>query len=197
MLDFELIAKKEKTIGELCGHLTPADLYDLTNEMADMMLDLIADCVDEDVMFEPLDPLAQDDFAGSDEEVDLAWTLGHVVVHTTASAEESAFLAAELARGVQRPGRSRYEVPWQTVTTIAQCRERLEESRRMRLASLELWPDEPHLDNTVELGYLKGPISASARFCAGLRHDNGHVKQIAEVVRQAKAARQYSKVPQV
>jgi hypothetical protein len=45
-------------------------------------------------------------------ELALPWTLGHVIVHITASAEESAFLAAELARGVhRRTGRSRFEVP--------------------------------------------------------------------------------------
>ena len=35
------------------------------------------------------------------------------------------------------------ELPWQTVTTMAQCLHRLQESRRMRLASLEMWPDNP------------------------------------------------------
>ena len=52
---------------------------------------------------------------------------------------------ADLARGVAFHGRSRSEVPWETVTTIAQCRARLEESRRMRLASLDMWPDQPYL----------------------------------------------------
>lgn len=49
------------------------------------------------------------------DDVHLAWNLGHVIVHTMASAEESAALAAELARGVEYHGRSRYEVPWETV----------------------------------------------------------------------------------
>lgn len=187
MLDFEPVNRKEMTMAELCSHLTPADLRDLTNEMVDTMLDLMADCVDADVTFVPDDPEAYDNFATIAEEVTMPWTLGHVVVHTTATAEESAFLAAELARGVKREGRSRSEVPWQTVTTIAQCRERLEESRRMRLASLELWPDKPHLDNTVELG--KELINAPARFCGGLRHDTGHLDHITKIVRQAKAAR--------
>jgi hypothetical protein len=189
MLDFGAIARKEKTMAELCGHLTIDELRDLTNEMADMVLGLIADCTDADVTFVPVDPEAQDDYAENADEVNLPWTLGHVIVHATATAEESAFLAAELARGVQRAGRSRAEVPWQSITTIAQCRERIKESRRMRLASLEMWPAVPYLDNTVELRYLPGPINPPARFCTGLSHASGHVSQMVEIIRQAKAAR--------
>ena len=117
----------------------------------DKMLALIAECKDADVTFEPVDPEAHDPYAESAEEVELAWTLGHLIVHTTASAEESAALAAELARGVGFHGRSRSEIPWQEVTTVAQCRERLAESRRMRLASLGMWPARPSM--TVGMPY--------------------------------------------
>jgi hypothetical protein len=142
---------------------------------------------------EAIDPQANDKYATTDAEVNLPWTLGHVVMHVPASAEESAFLAAELARGVTYHGRSRYEAPWETVTSITQCRARLEESRRMRLASLELWPDAPHLDNTYEIpgDPLKtGPINAVLRFVLGLRHDQAHLDQIQNIVRQGRAARQ-------
>ena len=143
------------------------------------MLELIAACTDADVTFEPIDPQANDKYAATEAEVHLAWTLGHLIVHVTASAEESAFLAAELARGVMFHGRSRYEVPWQTVTSIAQCRDRLEESRRMRLASLDLWPNPPHLDNAYEVpGWPSGPINCVTRFMLGLSHDNAHLDQI-------------------
>jgi DinB superfamily len=158
--------------------------------MIDQMLALIADCVDQDVTYVPIDPDANDKFAANASEVGLSWTLGHVIVHTTASAEEAAFLAAELARGVPyRGARSRYEVPWQSVTTIAQCRARLEESRRMRLASLELWPLPPHLDNTYSTERFPEPINATVRFGFGLRHDDSHVEQIKKIVQQTKAAR--------
>jgi hypothetical protein len=189
LLNFNLITQKETTMAEMCGQLTLDDLRQLTNEMVDRMLGLIVECADEDVTFVPSDPKAQDDFAATEAERNISWTLGHLIVHTTATAEEGAFLAAELARGVQREGRSRSEIPWETVTTIAQCRVRLEESRRMRLATLEVWPDQPHLDNSITLGFLEGPINPPARFALGLFHDHGHVKQIAEVVRQAQAAR--------
>jgi hypothetical protein len=187
MLDFKAVNDKEKTIDELVAHLTHEELHDLTHEMIDKMQDLIAGCVDEDVTFEPSDPDAHDTYAIDPAEEDLAWNLGHLIVHVTASAEESAALASELARGVEYHGRSRYEVPWRHMTNINQCRARLEESRRMRLASLALWPDEPHLDITYKS--YAGYVNAVGRFVLGLMHDDAHLAQIAEVVRQAKAAR--------
>jgi hypothetical protein len=148
MLDFTPVRNKELSIERLCAQLSVQDLRRLTDEMVDTMLALIGGCCDADVVFVPDDPEAEDTYASDPDETFLPWTLGHVIVHTTASSEESAFLAAELARGVpQREGRSRYEVPWQSMTTIEQCRQRLEESRRMRLASLDLWPAPPHLEN--------------------------------------------------
>jgi hypothetical protein len=152
------------------------------------MLSLIIGCTDADVIFQPIDPAADDPYA-EDDEGEMAWTLGHVIVHATASAEESAALASELARGVELHGRSRSEVPWRSVTTIAQCRHRLEESRRMRLASLDMWPDHPYLDNRYQRGPTAPAINAVGRFVLGLRHDHAHLGQIADVVEQAVAAR--------
>ncbi len=184
-LDFTPVREKRLTLAELTADLTPADLRDLTNSMIDAMLEAIVDCRDEHVTFVPHDPNAYDPYAADPAEVGKAWTLGHVIVHTTASAEEAAFLAAELARGVPNHGRSRYEVPWQTITTIAQCRQRLEESRRMRLASLDLWPDPPHLEVTHTPYPSIGPLNAIAHFVMGLMHDDEHLGQIREIVRQA------------
>lgn len=198
MIDFAPIRDRSLSISELAHDLTPNDLRRETNEMLDTMCDLIAGCIDTDVVFVPDDPVAYDSVAATPEEVYLSWTLGHVIVHTTASAEESAYLAAELARGVRyRRLRSRYEVPWQTVTTIAQCRQRLEESRRMRLASLDMWPDEPFLDNTFTLkiggppAVIEGHPEANAvvRFLLGLLHDDAHLGQLSDIVRQTKNAR--------
>lgn len=190
MLDFTPVRTNEMTIDQLTAGLSPDDLRRLTNEMVDRMLALIAACTDADVVFVPVDPEAHDSYASDEAEVALAWTLGHVIVHTTASAEESAALATGLARGVRgRRLRSRYEVDWETVTTIAQCRARLEESRRMRLASLDMWPDEPHLENRYQPWPGVGEINAVGRFALGLKHDDDHLAQIAEIVRQARAAR--------
>ena len=189
MLDFTPVRRNEMTIGQLSAGLTRDNLQRLTGEMIDAMQDLIAGCVDADATFVPDDPEANDAFASDTELVSLPWTLGHVLVHTTASAEESAALAAELARGVRYHGRSRSEVPWQSVTTIEQCRQRLEESRRLRLASLDMWPDLPHLDNTYKYREGDEPINALSRFVRGLMHDDSHLEQIANIVQQAKEKR--------
>ena len=189
MLDFSPIREKRQTYAELTAGLTKADLHRLTDEMVDAMLELIAGCVDADVTFEPIDPKADDPYAATAGEATIAWTLGHVIVHTTASAEESAALAADLARGVEFHGRSRCEVPWPTVTTVDQLRARLEESRRMRHASLETWPDKPHLENVYQT-WSSGPVvNCVARFVLGLKHDDDHLGQLADIVHQAQAAR--------
>lgn len=190
MLDFTRVRSKEMTITDLCRDLTPADLRRLTNEMIDHELALISGCTDADVVFEPEDPEAQDDAAGTSAEVNMPWTLGHVIVHVTASSEEAAFLAAEMARGVEfSPRRSRSEVHWTTVHTIAECRTRLEESRRMRLASLDMWPAEPYLENTYTSTHSGLVIDPIMRFVFGLSHDDAHLGQIRDIVSQARSAR--------
>lgn len=189
MLDLSPVWQKQMTIHEFCAAFTQDDLRRLTNEMIDHVQHLIADATDADVVFEPEDPEANDPEAATTDETNMPWTLGHVIVHTTAGSEESAFLAAEMARGVPLHGRSRYETPWQHVKTIDQVRARLEESRRMRLATLDVWPDKPHLDNTIELGFLDGPVNAIDHFVVGLGHEASHLAQIEEIMRQAKAAR--------
>jgi hypothetical protein len=190
MLDFSSVRQKTIRLAELATDLTKEDLRALTNEMVDAMSELIEDSVDADVILVLKDPEAYDPAAATEEEEDLSWTLGHVIVHTTASSEESAFLAAELARGVpRREGRSRSEIPWTTITTIERCRQRLEESRRMRLATLDVWPDEPYLDNIYRRLPTSSAINAMSQFIFGLMHDDSHLEQIANIVDQAKAAR--------
>lgn len=191
MLDFSPVRSKEQTMAQLTEGLTTADLRRLTNEMIDTMHGLIAESTDSDVIFEPSDPGANDPAAATAAEINMPWTLGHLIVHVTASSEEAAAIAAELARGVpHRGGRSRSEVYWETVTTITQCRQRLEESRRMRLSSLDMWPDQPNLSNTY-LPPWEGaaPVNAVIRFVNGLSHDDSHLGQIADVAGQARAAR--------
>ncbi len=190
MIDFSVVRRGEKTLGELAEGLRVEDLHALTDEMIDRELEIIADAVDADVVFQPVDPQAKDTFAATEAEVNMPWTLGHVIVHATASSEEAAAQASSLARGVQVNGRSRYEVPWLTIHTMAQVRARLEESRRMRHALLDSWPDAPHLEVTYTAGYPGAkPVNALGRFISGLSHDDSHLEQLREVMRQAKAAR--------
>jgi len=190
MLDFTPVRNEEMTYADLVEGLTVNDLRTLTHEMIEVQLEMISDSDDANVVFEPLDPEADDPFAVDPDEVEMPWTLGHLIVHVTASSEEAAFLAAELARGVPyQQRRSRFEVHWTTFKTIQQCRNRLEESRRMRIASLDMWPDDPHLDNTFTSELTGYTYNAIARFVFGLAHDDDHLEQIMNVVQQANATK--------
>ena len=185
MLDFQPVREKKITLQDLVRNLTKDDLRRELNEMYDEVSRLIADCSDADVTYEPIDEKADDPYAVQGEE-SIAWTLGHVIVHLTASMEEAAAIASELARGVTYHGRSRLEVPWRDATTIEYCRTRLAESRRMCLASLEMWPDEPHMENTYSPAEGAVPHTAVSRFASGLRHASDHLGHISEIVYQAK-----------
>jgi hypothetical protein len=187
MLDFAALRSKKKTIADLVTGLGINDLRELTNEMVDRMQEIIKPCSDADVVFVPIDPMANDPHAINPDEVKMAWTLGHVIVHAAASTEEACALAAEMARGVMLHGRSRYETPWQEATTIAFCITRLEENRRMRLASLGMWPDQPHLEYIIEPWPGMTHVNAIGRFALGLMHDEMHLEHMVEIIRQAKA----------
>jgi len=60
----------------------------------------------------------------------------------------------------------------------------------MRLATLDVWPDEPHLDVTHTPYTGAEPVNAVQIFIFGLMHDDEHLKQIAEIVRQATEKRE-------
>jgi hypothetical protein len=187
-IDFAALRARQSTIAAQVAELTIADLAEATERSIGRLEALLEGATDADVVFVPEDPQAEDHAASSEEDRDLAWTLGHVIVHTTASAEESAALAAELARGVVLHGRSRWEVPWQTITTVAQCRHRLAESRRMRLASLQMWPDQPPsaVDPDPSVPSWE---QARERFARGLVHEDAHVEQVENILAQARAGR--------
>ena len=112
MLDFTPVKRQETTMNAFAAGLTIADLRRLTEESVAGLAALLDGLVDADVTFVPDDPDARDDAAADPADRALAWTLGHVIVHTTASAEEYAAVATELARGVPFHGRPRYETPW-------------------------------------------------------------------------------------
>lgn len=185
MLDFQPVREKKITLQDLVRNLTKDDLQRELNEMYDEVSRLITDCKDADVTFEPVDEKANDPYSVQGEKT-IAWNLGHVIVHLTASMEEAAAIASELARGVKYHGRSRSEVPWREATTIDFCRARLAESRRICIASLEMWPGEPHMENTYAPSEGAVPHTAISRFASGLRHASDHLGQIEEIVHQAK-----------
>lgn len=190
MLDFKPYHSSQRTMQQIADGLTVAGLAALTAEMCDMQLELIATATDLDVVYVPDDPEANDTFAARPEDLKLAWTLGHVIVHSTASSEESASRALTLARGLPVPGRSRYEVPWQQVQTVEFCRARIRESRRMRLAMLSAWPDQPRLDTMFVSREGATPLNAFGAFIGGLEHDDSHLDQIRKVLAQSVRARE-------
>lgn len=169
---------------------TPVELARETNASIDRFLALLAAATDADALFVPDDPDADDVAAADPADRGLAWTVAHNVVHATASGEEYAAIAAELARGVEFHGRPRFETPWQSIATVEQCRRRLEESRRMRLASLRMWPDRPDLERGYAPWRQSGWVNAQGIFAWGLAHDQSHHAQIARILRQAAAARE-------
>lgn len=199
MIDFSPVYNKEKKYIDLWhdGELTQADLRAASNESIDYLLQMIAGLTDADVTFDPEDPDAHDREAVEGEET-IGWSIAHLIAHVTASSEEAAAFSSLLARGVQEVRqRPRYETPWRAITTQAQCVQRLEESRRMRLAYLDTWPDAPDYDNlrvapSERFQEYFGDLNAPACFLMGLGHELGHFAQIETVKAQALAAKSQS-----
>ena len=196
MVDFTPVFNKEKKYIDIWNDdkLTVADLRTATNESVDYLLNLIRDIDDEAMQYEPVDENADDPYSTEGEE-NIAWTVGHLIAHVTASSEEGAAFSSLLARGVEGvEHRPRYETPWREVDTKSKAVQRLEESRRMRLAYLNTWPDNPHYDVNRQglseraVEYF-GTLNAPAAFLMGLGHEVGHYEQIEDAVRQALDAR--------
>jgi len=57
------------------------------------------------------------------------------------------------------------------------------------LASLDMWPDQPYLENTYEPYVGRGSYNAITRFVGGLSHDDSHLAQIERLAREARALR--------
>ena len=189
MIDYTRFDSDNLDLAEITAGQSPDDLRQMVNEMVEAQLKMMSNCRDADVTFVPIDEEADDPAAGTEDETSLAWTLGHVIVHCCASAEESTFLASELARGVPNHGRSRHEPHWTTIKTLQQCREALQESRRMRLATLDVWPKQPNLINSYEV-WPGGPVANALQlFVFGHVHEYSHFGQVQEIVRQAQDAR--------
>jgi hypothetical protein len=186
-LDFSPVTNGEIKLLEFSQRFTRDDLRAFTHESLDTMLDIMKDLTDAQMIFLPDDPDANDQFAPPEEQ-HIGWSVAH------ASAEEWASYSSILARGIVYPAepRLRIETDWHTVKTKAEVLQRIGESRRMRLAYLDTWPDAPKLDVFRELSerFLErnGKINAAAAFLFGLRHEYGHHEQMREAARQARAA---------
>ena len=194
MIDFSPMRDGDVTYLEYAARedIGAQDLRRLSDESVDFLLGVLEGLADDDIVFDPEDPDADDPFAVEGEE-EIGWNFGHLIAHVTASSEEGAALSSLLARGIPASERPRYETPWRDIKTVAQVAQRLEESRRMRNAYLETWPDAPLLDvcRVVSERFTArfGEMNAPAAFLFGLSHEVGHYEQIEEVKRQALAAR--------
>jgi len=202
LIDFSPVNNGEIKLLEFSKQFSLADLKAVTNASIDTMLNIVKDLNDEQVTFLPHDPEANDPYAVPGEE-HIGWSVAHIVVHATASSEEWAGYSSILARGLPYPAepRLRYETSWHTVKTHAQVIQRLEESRRIRLAYLDAWPDEPHLDVFRGLSERfiekQGNMNAVAGFLYGLKHEVGHHDQLREAARQARSAAVTQESPRV
>lgn len=177
-LDFDAVKSKERSIPEQTTGITKSDITSLTGQLFDQLELLSSGLTDAQTVFVALDP-AENNAPG--------WNIAHIVLHITASLEEGMALGSTLARGADVTGRSRYEADWETVTTAAQVAARLSESRRIALAFLETWPDEPNLENSYEHGFF-GPMTAISHSFIGLFHGKNMLPQVEEIARQAKAS---------
>lgn len=193
LIDFTPAQNGEIKLYDFAQQFTLEGLRAATNASLDTILAIIGDADDAQLTFLPDDPNADDPFAPPEERY-LGWSLAHLVTHVCASSEEGAAYSAILARGIPYPRdpRLRYETDWHTLKTREQVLQRLAESRRMRLAALDMWPDSPHLDvfRTIsEHGLAKnGPSNAKSAYLAGLKHEWTHLDQFREAARQAHAA---------
>lgn len=194
MIDFAPMQNGDISYMDYAGRhaIGAAALREISDKSINYLLSLLDGLTDADIVFMPEDPEAEDPFAVAGEE-EIGWTFGHLIAHVTASSEEAAAFSSMLARGVPASERPRYETPWRDIETVAQVRQRLEESRRMRNAYLQTWPDSPLLDVLRQVSERFtarfGGMNAPAAFLFGLSHEVGHYDQIAEVKRQALAAR--------
>jgi hypothetical protein len=193
MIDFSPLERGETNLLGLSEGVTVAHLRAWTRESVASLRAIIREADDAMITFVPYDPDANDPWA-DDAMKHVGWTLGHLVAHVTATSEESAATSAMLARGIAYPAdpRLRYETPWQDIDTQAKALQRLDESLRMRLGALDMYPDKPHLETYRQLspsGLVRwGPLNAPAQFLSGLRHEVGHTTQFRDVLRQARAA---------
>ena len=190
-VDFTPVMDGTITLENFAKHFTRADLRRSSDESLNEIRGFVAGLSDDQITYDPIDPDAHDPYAIAGEE-NIGWNLAHLVAHVTASSEEGAAFSSLLARGIPAEERPRYETPWRDIQTADQCLQRIEESRRIRNAYLETWPDEPLLNvNRIvpdRFSERFGDMNAAAAFLFGLLHEVGHYVQIREVRAQALAA---------
>ncbi len=180
VLNFEAFRSGKASYAEAVRDATHADLYEATDDLFDTIEATVTGLTDMGTTFVPHDPELKDPN-------EQAYTLGHVIVHLTATLEEASSVGSVLARGINFEGRLRNEVPWETIRNAQQVHQRLRESRRMCRAYLDAWPDAPHLDVTIMRIPSFGPMNAVGMHALGILHGGGHIEQLREIMRQSKS----------
>ena len=171
-IDYQAANERRWSVVDQFTHVKPTDLVPLTNDIFDRIAALLVGV--NDVTFIPARAASD----GEDE-----WNLAHVICHLTAGLEENACSSSILARGAELSSRARAETDWEMVGTSDQLDQRLAESRRITLAYLGAWPDQPNLQNIAEHAYF-GPLNCVAQFVIGVVHARSHLEQIAKLVRE-------------
>ena len=155
MLDFSPVFTGQKSVSDITAGISTSDLPARTVEIYDAFDSRLEGLTDAEATFIGKDPTDEDANAQG-------WNVANVIVHLTAGLEEWAAIGATLARGVEVTGRSRYETPWETVTTAEQVFQRMAESRRISIGYLSVWPEEPRLDIVQSLVDFFGSQNAVA-----------------------------------
>lgn len=170
------------------------DVRTTISENYDKLQTLVESLSNEQVLYEPFDDEANDPYATQTEDRTIGWSIAHLVLHVTASLEESSAVSSLLARNVSpEPGtRFRFEPKWRIISDKAEVLHRLAESRRMCLAYLDTWPDVPYLDNLRQYPegspLAKAETNAIGSMLGGLRHWHNHTDQFNRVAEQARTA---------
>ncbi len=191
LIDFQPVFDRTQTLGELAAGYGRADLGAALDRYVDFTREVINGVTDAQAAWIPVDQAADDPHAASEADRHAGWSLIHLVMHVTASAEEAAAFSSILARGIAISGRLRSERDWQQVTGCRETVGRLEECRRICHGYLSAWPDSPDLA-TVRImpdtmAWMKP--NAAVSFLAGLLHWQRHVEQLRRVADEARAAR--------
>lgn len=192
-IDFTPIRERTQKAIPFAAQFSLNDIRSAAIESIEYMLGILDGLTDADVTFVPDDPDADDPHA-IPEEQHVGWSIAHLIVHVTASTEEYVSTAAVIARGINYPRepRLRYETHWKSVTTVTQCEQRLRESLRMRLAALDMFPDDilpGRWERSERFLELFGDVDAKAAYLFGLSHETSHHAQLAEARRQALTVR--------
>jgi hypothetical protein len=187
LIDFQPVFSREKSLHDLANEYSHSDLCSALNSYVEHTIQVIQNVGDEQAAFVPPDPGADDPYAVNEEERHMGWSLIHLVMHVTASAEEAAAFSSILARGIAIGGRLRSECDWRQVTTCQDVLARLEECRRICMAYLAAWPDQPDLATVrimpENMSWMKP--NAQVSFLFGLMHWHRHLDQFELVARQA------------